>query len=206
MTPIEDTHLFIDGPNIARSYGRQDKLFVQHGSKLTTKPGQEPKIPTSYAIMKFNLKNVQDFPDRRRWPDDMQVKLQLTHEPQNDEAGDDNTPSRLEVYRMPNNYDLEVESWTGSSFTSAPKYTREGILVGQATVPADMESFEIDIKPAFYLSDDKLSTGHYKDDQVLLMLAVNDGNPRSGVEFGSRESDTPPKIQFLIREAVDLAP
>ena len=209
MTPIEDTYLFIDGPNEAKGYGRLETLFVQHGSKLSTKPGQEPDVPTANAIVKFNLNSMLDFPKRRRWPEDMQVKLQLAHEPQADEAGNDKIPSKLEVYRMPNNYDVEVESWTGTSFNSAPKYTREGILVGSATVTADMESVEIDIKPAFYLSENKMATGYYKDDQILLMLAINDGTPRPGDEFGSRESDAPPKIQFIIREETvedDVAP
>ncbi|KAL3922703.1 MAG: hypothetical protein SGILL_002059, partial [Bacillariaceae sp.] len=208
-TPIEDTYFFVDGPNSAKGYGREDKLFVQHGTKLSTKPGQDPDIPTGNAILKFDLKKISDFPERRRWPEDMQVKLLLTHKLESGIVDDDRTPSKLEVYRMPNNYDLEVEAWTGTSFNSAPKFTREGILVGSASIPADdTDSMAIDITKALYLSDDKMATGYYKDDQILLMLAINDGTPRDGDEFGSRESDAPPVIQFVmqVEEEEDVAP
>ncbi|KAL3916237.1 MAG: hypothetical protein SGILL_005268, partial [Bacillariaceae sp.] len=204
MTAVADTHVFVDGPDKARGYGRVNTVFVQHGTKLSTKPGQEPDIPTAYAFLKFETSAMEDFPDRSLWPDHMKVSLQLFHELQLDAAEDDREPMMLHIVRIPNNYNLDVESWTGTSFDSAPKYTREGVVVGDYMLNPDVSSFPVDITKAFHLSDDVMATGYYEDDQILLMLAFDEGSvPRSGDEFRSRESSDPPFIRFDMKEEDD---
>lgn len=200
MKVVEDTYLFLDGQNTARSYGKAETLLVQHGTKLSTKPGQMPTIPTSYTILKFDLKRIENFPDRSRWTENMQAKLFLTHVPKDEEDADALGDTTMDVYRIPNNYDLAVESWTGTSFTSAPKVTREGIPVGRKTFGPMALTVAVDITSAFRLPEEDMASGLFNDDQILLMLLINDGNPSEGEEFRSRESNIPiaPRMQFVM--------
>ena len=188
--PETDTYLFIDGPNTARSYGKQKVLFIQHGTKLTTKPGQQPDIPTSYGILKFDLKSIPEFPDRSRWTETMKVSLKMTHVPKGD---DDKSPLELHVYRMPNNNEVVVNSWTGDSFKKAPN--TDGVWVAKTTVQPKDSAVEIDVTAALNLPEAQLTSGLYEDDQIFLRLQV-EGTPDEGDEFRSLESDQPPGLLF----------
>jgi hypothetical protein len=202
MSVSEDTYLFLDGHDTGKSFGKTDTLLVQHGTKLSTKPGQTPDIPTSYIILKFELSKIDNFPDRSRWTEEMKIKLLLIHVPKDKEEADDRDDTTLRVHRIPNNYDLAVESWTGESFGSAPRSSREGVLVGTKAFSPPAQSVSIDITPSFHLSEEMTSSGLFTDDQILLMLSVTDGRPREGDEFRSRESDIdlpiPPRLQFVM--------
>jgi hypothetical protein len=188
--PSADTYLFIDGPNTSRSYGREKVLFLQMGTKLTTKPGQQPTLPTSYGILKFDLKENRDFPARSRWTETMKVTLKLNHVPKGNE---DKTSLEFNVFRIPNNYDIIVESWTGDAFKKAPN-TR-GLWIAKQTVEPAEDAFEIDVTAALNLSEDQLASGLYEDDQLFLRLEIG-GTPDEGDEFRSRESDNPPLLVF----------
>ncbi|KAG7363108.1 hypothetical protein IV203_026468 [Nitzschia inconspicua] len=198
MDVVEDTYLFLDGQNTGRIYGGAETLLVQHGTKLSTKPGQMPDIPTSYIILKFELSKIENFPDRSRWTEDMQVNLLLTNVP-NDDV-EDFVEVTLDVYRIPNNYEASIESWTGVSFTSAPVSSREGVLVGKQTFKPTIEMVTVDVTSIFRLSEEQSSSGHYTDDQILLKLVINDGKPLEGLLFRSRESNIPsgPRMQFVM--------
>lgn len=195
---VEDTYLYLDGQNTGKSYGRSEKLLVQHGTKLSTKPGQMPDIPTSYSILKFDLSQVKNFPDRKRWPEEVKVNLFLDHTAKSD--AEDFEEVRLDVYRIPNNYGQPVETWTGASFTSFPKSSREGVLISRTSFSPKDLMVTIDVTSIFELPEEDQGSGGFADDQILLKLLVSEGKPGQGEEFGSRESDEslPPRIQFVL--------
>jgi hypothetical protein len=58
----------------------------------------------------------------------------------------------------------------------------------------------VDITSAFRLPEEDMASGLFNDDQILLMLLINDGNPSEGEEFRSRESNIPiaPRMQFVM--------
>lgn len=199
--PVADTYIHLDGPYKGKTYGHAETLWVQRGNKESTLPGQEVTLATIVGIVQFDTTKAtgitKALPKRSRWPevqDQVQVTLRIHHVAKDDSddkidelSVEDLLPVNVEVYRLPNNHDLVVESLTGEDFQKAPKSVTEGILIAQEMVEATDTVLDIDVTSAMFLSED--ATG-YADDQVLLLLKVFwEESPRMGELFETRESD-----------------
>jgi len=109
---------------------------------------------------------------------------------------DEDDVVNIDVYRMPNNYDFIYESMTGVDYTTISKSSTDGVHVTRQTILGTDKDVELDVRSALFLSDDRMSSGLYKDDQVVLRLEINDSSPREGNTFRSRESNQPPLLVF----------
>ena len=214
FNPIEDTYLYLDGPYKGKKYGNQEKMWIQRGNKESTLPGQEVTLPTIVSIVQFdtmkkpsaNYNLFKALPDRSRWPEQqeqVQVTLRIHHVPKSDLEDEtdelsveDILPINIEVYRLPNNNVMVVESLTGEDFHNAPKEVTEGVLVGQHLVEATDTVLDIDVTSAMFLTSDKIKDNRnnnitaYNDDQVMFLLKISwEEAPRQGDQFEARESE-----------------
>merc|ERR1712183_576046 len=118
-------------------------------------------------------------PKRSRWPEaenQVQVTLRIHHVPKDGSNGktdelsvEDILPVNIEVYRLPNNHDMEIERLTGEAFQNAPKSVTGEILIAQHLVQATDSILDIDVTSALFLSEDAKG---YGDEQVLFLLKV----------------------------------
>ena len=199
--PIADTYLHLNGPHKTKIYGREETLSVQRGNKESTLPGQEITLPTIVSLIEFDTNkefgNNTALPKRSRWPEagnQVKVILRIHHIPKDGSNGEtddlsieDILPVNVEVYRLPNNHDMEIERLTGEGFQNAPKSVTEGILIAQQLVQASDTILDIDVTAALFLPEDATE---YGDDQVLLLLKVNWEETSIARDlFRSRESD-----------------
>mmetsp|Transcript_10843 Transcript_10843/g.26045 ORF Transcript_10843/g.26045 Transcript_10843/m.26045 type:complete len:378 (-) Transcript_10843:1209-2342(-) len=199
--PIADTYLHLNGPHKSKIHGREETLSVQRGDKDSTPPGQEITLPTIVSLIEFDTTkefgNSTALPKRSRWPEaGNQVKVmlriyQIPKDSSNNEADelsvDDILPVNVEVYRLPNNHNMEIERLTGEGFQNAPKSVTEGILIAQQSVEATDTILDIDVTSALFLSEVAIG---YGDEQVLLLLKVYWEDAASAKDFfRSRESD-----------------
>jgi len=199
--PVADTYLHLNGPHKSKIHGREETLSVQRGNIESTKPGEEATVPTIVSVIEFDTTKKsgapQALPNRSRWPeaeDQVKVMLRIHHvpkdsamDPDDEEDIDDILPVNVEVYRLPNNHDMIIESLAGEDFYKAPKSVTEGILIAQESVEAADTVVEIDVTSALFLPED--TTG-YGDEQVLLLLKVYwEETPTARDMFSSRESD-----------------
>ena len=199
--PSADTYIDLNGPHKTNIHGRAEWLLVQRGNKESTLPGQEVTLPAMVSLIEFDTTNdsgpFKSLPKRSRWPkaeDQVTVMLRIHHVPkddpiyQNDELSiEDILPVNVEVYRLPNNHEMIIESLTGEVFQNAPKSVTEGILIAQQMVEATDTILDIDITPAMFLSENAIG---YDDDQVLLLLKVYwEEIPTQKDMFLSREAD-----------------
>lgn len=199
--PIADTYLDLNGPHKTKIHGREEMLSVQRGNKESTLPGQEVTLPTIVSLIEFDTtKGRSDgtaLPKRSRWPEaenQVQVTLRIHHVPKDATNGktdelsvDDILPVNVEVYRLPNNHDMEIERLTGEGFQHAPKSVTEGILIAQHLIQATDSILDVDVTSALFLSEDAVG---YGDEQVLFLLKVYwEETATSRDLFESRESD-----------------
>lgn len=215
FNPVADTYLYLDGNYKGKKYGHQKTMWIQRGNKESTLPGQEVTLPTIVGIVQFdtikkpsaNYNYFKALPNRSRWPEQqdqqVQVTLRIHHVPKNDLEDEtdelsveDLLPVNIEVYRLPNNNMMVVESLTGDDFQNAPKEVTEGVLVGQHLVEATDTVLDIDVTSAMFLNSDKIKNNKnndiaaYNDDQVLFLLKISwEEAPRQGDQFETRESD-----------------
>ena len=197
--PVADTFLHLDGIHKGKIYGRQETLSVQRGNKASTLPGHEVTLPAIVSLIEFDTTQgiTKPLPKRSRWPeaeDQVKVELQIHHIPKNspmdntDEmAVEDILPISLEIYRLPNNRDMIVESLTGEAFQEIPRSMREGILITQQTIGPTDTVLDIDVTSALFLPE---GTTGYGDEEVLLMLKVYWEEESIARDlFASREAD-----------------
>lgn len=199
--PIADTYIDLNGPYKSKIHGREETLSVQRGNKESTLPGQEVTLPAIVSLIEFDTTKESDIskslPKRSRWPeaeDQVKVMLRIHHVPKdspmdnNDELSiEDILPVNVEVYRLPNNHEMIIESLSGEDFQNAPKSVTEGILIAQQMVEATDTILDIDITSAMFLSEDAIG---YDDDQVLLLLKVYwEEKPTQRDLYASREAD-----------------
>jgi len=201
IEPSADTFIHLNGPHKNKVYGREETLSVQRGNKESTLPGQEVSLPAMVSLIEFDTTNESgtftSLPKRSRWPeaeDQVTVMLRIHHVPKdspmdpNDELSiEDILPVNVEVFRLPNNHEMIIESLTGEVFQNAPKSVTEGILIAQQMVEATDTILDIDITPAMFLSENAIG---YDDDQVLLLLKVYwEEIPTQRDMYASREAD-----------------
>jgi len=207
--PVADTYLYLDGSNKGKIYGHEATLWLQRGNKESTLPGKIPTISNIVGIVQFDTTkristNDKALPNRSRWPeqlDQIQVTLRIHHVPKNDLddeidelSVEDQLPVKMEIYRLPNNDMMVIESLTGDDFQRAPKEVTEGVLVGQHLVEATDTILDFDVTSAIFLTSDQITNNSditaYTDDQVLFLLKVSwTESSRQGGQFETRESD-----------------
>ena len=204
---VADTYLHLNGPYKEKIYGRQELLSIQRGDKGSTLPGQESTLPTIVSLIEFDTtkESPKALPKRNRWPDaenQVKVTLRINHIPKDsgidfpkeiaidseDEMPiEDIPPLKLEVYRLPNNHDLMIESLSGNEFNNAPRSVKEGNLIVQQMIEPTDTVLDIDVTSAMFLPEDAIG---FDDEQVLLLLKVYwEEKAISRDLFASRESD-----------------
>ena len=195
--PVGDTFLNLDGIHKGRIYGRDETLKVQRGNKASTPPGQQPSLPSIVSLLQFDMNQglEERLPKRSRWPkgdDTVKVELKLHHVPKDspnvdEEDVEDILPVNVEIYRLPNNPDMVVESMTGEAFGNLPRIMTEGLLIAQESVNPTDTILNIDVTPALFLPE---SSKGYGDEEVLLMLKVYWEDQDTARDlFSSREAD-----------------
>lgn len=195
FNPIADTTLHLNGAHKNKIFGRDESLSVQRGNKESTLPGQEVTLPTIVSLIQFD---TSELPKRSRWPDEadevVKTALRLFHIPKNsaedthDEISvEDISPVTVEVYRLPNNHDMVIESLSGEGFQQVPRSVQDGILVAQQVVKPLDEIVDINVTPAIFLPQD--ATG-YDDTEILFLIKVYwEEESHARDMFKSRESD-----------------
>ncbi len=197
-----DTTLHLNGAHSNKIFGREETLSVQRGNKESTRPGQEVTLPAIVTLIQFDTSNdietQNPLPKRKRWPEDaedfVKAALRLKHIRKdsildtNDEMPmEDIAPVTVEVYRLPNNHEMIIESLSGDGFHAAPRPVQDGILVAQQVVKPTDEIVDINITPALFLPED--ATG-YDDSTYLFLLKVYwEEESHARDMFKSRESD-----------------
>lgn len=197
--PVADTYLHLNGIHMGKLYGREETLSVQRGNKASTLPGQTVTLPEIVSLIQFDMKQglEKPLPNRSRWPeaeDQVKVELRVHHVPKdspkdkNDEMDvEDILPVNVEIYRLPNNHDMIVESMTGEAFEQIPRALREGILIAQQSIAPTDTLLDIDVTSALFLPEDSTEFG---DEEVLLLLKVYwEEKDTSRDLFSSREAD-----------------
>lgn len=202
--PMADTTLHLNGAHASKIFGRETTLSVQRGNKESTLPGQEVTLPAIVSLLQFDLTSL---PKRNRWPAEadevVKMGLRLQHIPKDspedthDEVSiEDILPVTVEVYRLPNNHEMIIESLSGEGFQQVPRSVQEGILVGQQVIKPDAGTVDINVSPALFLPED---AQNYDDDWMLLKLKVyweEEAHQRD--MFKSRESDLQaPQLVFF---------
>jgi len=173
LEPKEDTYIHQDGPNMARSYGKEEILLVQNG--ITT----NDDIPKTAALLTFDTSIVPS--SDRLAKDGKTAILKLTHKPLALED-QDRPAGEITVRRIPSSPTLIVESINGMF---DPKNFRDGtnkLVVG--TTDTDVE---VDISSLIW--DDP-----FDNDIIFLMLENTGPVQEVGDEFYSRESDDKPQL------------
>lgn len=196
--PVADTYLHLNGIHKNKIHGREERLSVQRGNRDSTLPGEEG-LPTIVSLIAFDTTkesgDTKALPKRSRWPESeskVNVMLQIHHVPKNSEdldelSVDDILPVNVEVYRLPNNHDLDIELLTGEEFDNAPKSVTEGILIAQQMVEPTDTVLEIDVTSSMFLAEGATGFG---DEQVLLLLKIYwEETANTHDLFQSRESD-----------------
>lgn len=197
--PVGDTYLNLDGIHKGRIYGREETLKVQRGNKASTPPGQQVTLPSIVSLLQFDMNQglEERLPKRSRWPqgkDQLKIELKLQHIPKdspsnnNDEEDvEDILPVNVEIYRLPNNPEMVVESMTGEAFGNLPRIMTEGILIAQESVNPTDTILNIDVTSAMFLPE---SSKGYGDEEILLMLKVYWEDQDTARDlFSSREAD-----------------
>lgn len=196
--PVADTYLHLNGIQKKKIHGREERLSVQRGSKEASLPGEEG-LPAIVTLIEFDTTkesgDTKALPERSRWPlaeNQVNVILRIHHVPKNsvdlDELeGEDDIFVDVEVHRLPNNHDLDIELLTGEVFNNGPKSVREGKLITRQKVAPTDTVLEIDVTSSMFLVDEANVFG---DEQVLLLLKVYwEEKSQSHDLFESRESD-----------------
>jgi len=196
--PVADTYLHLNGIHKNKIHGHEERLSVQRGNRDSTLPGEEG-LPTIVSLIQFDTTkesgDTKALPERSRWPlaeNQVSVILRIHHVPKDsvdlDELSvEDDLPVNVEVYRLPNNHDLDIESLTGEVFDNGPKSVTEGKLIAQQKVAPTDTVLEIDLTSSMFLVEDANLFG---DEQVLLLLKVYwEETSHAHDLFESRESD-----------------
>jgi hypothetical protein len=199
-----DTYIYVDGPDVTRSFGVEDVFVVRHGSKQQTKPGEDVQISTAYSFVQFNnlhkgsSSSSSSLPMKERWDSADQdtpilVTLELSHIPLNtylDDADiEDHESIVVEIYMIPpptstTKGGFKFKSLTGESYNAAKVGTTGGgYRVGSKLVHPNDKQVSIDITLGFAGTgggdgdDDTSPPFVYNDeDTVTFLLKVQDGS------------------------------
>lgn len=175
LNPNQDTYVFVDGKDSAKTFGSLETFLVQTGFRTND------DIPSTIAYLTFDTKRIPAFDELPA--EGKKATLKLFRVPL-EISEQDREPAPIQVSRLPSSTDIMLESVNGDNFDP----TRDKIFGPIVEVPTDAVEVTFDIT-------DLVFNQPLEDNQLFLMLDTNQEQVK-GDTFFSRESDTPPELIF----------